>query len=146
MYLILCSFISCLSSCVHHSSQETEISIIRVSGATLSQAQRFPPCLLPSLSCLCYFVICSVGFFFFKFLLSSHHHTAAARVPWTLWFKLLAALKALTELHRQLLRIFLFVKLAVKIEECMGSDIKLDKFAVNKQMYFKCISQKTTQN
>ena len=51
MYLILCSFISCLSSCVHHGSQETEISIIRVPGATLSQAQPLPS-LPPSLALL----------------------------------------------------------------------------------------------
>ena len=71
---------------------------------------------------------------FFKFLLSFHDYPASTLVPRTLWFKLLAAVKALTESCRQCLRIFLFVKLAVKLEECMGSEIKLDKFATNKQL------------
>ena len=32
------------------------------------------------------------------------------------------------------MRIFLFVKLAVKLEECMGREIKLDNFAINEQL------------
>lgn len=96
-----------------------------------SQAH-FPPCLPRSLSCLWYFVICVCVFF--KFLLSFHDYPASILVPRTLWFKLLAAIKALTESCRQCLRIFLFVKLAVKLEKCMGSEIKLDNFATNKQL------------
>ena len=42
--------------------------------------------------------------------------------------------KGANRASRQCLRIFLFVKLAVKLEECMGSEIKLDNFAINEQL------------
>ena len=97
------------------------------SSFTAGPLPSLPPLLtlLPVVFCVCDF---------FKFLLSFHDYPASTLVPRTLWFKLLAAIKALTESCRQCLRIFLFVKLAVKLEECMGSEIKLDNFATNKQL------------
>lgn len=121
-----------VGSCVYCQSQETKISIMGIPGALLLRPGPLPS-LLPSLTLLpvVFYHLCVN---FLKFLLSFHDYPASTLVPRTLWFKLLAAIKALTESCRQCLRIFLFVKLAVKLEECMGSEIKLDNFAINKQL------------
>ena len=95
----------------------------------------FPSCTLPPP--LPPLLFCHLFCFFKKFLLSSSHwHTTAALIP-EFWFQLLAALKALKESCRHSLRIFLFVKLAVKIERCRGSKNTLDNFAMNEPTCFK---------
>lgn len=62
------------------------------------------------------------------------------------WFKLLAGLMVLTESQRRVLRTFPFVKLAVQIEKCLGSETELDIFAIDKKTCFRYISQKTVYN
>ena len=54
--------------------------------------------------------------------------------PRNLVVQVIGSNKGANRVSRQCLRIFLFVKLAVKLEECMGSEIKLDNFAINEQL------------
>lgn len=73
-----------------------------IPGALLLREPLPPASLAHSPACGILSFVCE----FLKFLLSFHDYPASTLVPRTLWFKLLAAIKVLTESCRQRLRIF----------------------------------------
>ena len=100
VYFILCHCITHLGSCVHHQSQETKVSIVRIPSAPLSQPgplSTLPPSLTLLPVAFCHVCVCVCVCVCLKFLLSFHDRPASTLVPGTLWFKLLAAIRVLTE-------------------------------------------------
>lgn len=132
VYFILCHCITHVGSRVHHQSQETKISIIRIPGAPLSQPG--PLSSLPASLTLLPVVFCHLCVCVFKVLVIFPWSPCLYSGPRNLVVQVIGSNKGANRVSRQCLRIFLFVKLSVKLEECMWSEIKLDNFAINEQL------------